>query len=206
MPNENQFIDYYELMQISPKAEPETIQRVYRMLAARFHPDNPKTGDPERFMLLSAAYRMLSNSDSRAAYDLEYALHNNQPLSVFEMRDFAAGIDGEANRRMGILCLLYNRRRSNPDNPGMSILEFENLMSFPREHLMFTLWYLKDAEHIRQDESSNFVITSRGVDHVEKNLPSYQPLYHLIKSAETGNVERSNAESHPPSEFIRSRS
>ncbi len=33
------FIDYYELLQISPNAEPQTIQRVYRMLAARYHPD-----------------------------------------------------------------------------------------------------------------------------------------------------------------------
>ena len=35
---EKAFVDYYELMQISPNAEIETIQRVYRMLAARYHP------------------------------------------------------------------------------------------------------------------------------------------------------------------------
>lgn len=188
----DEYLDIYELMQISPNAEPETVQRVYRMLASRYHPDNPKTGDPDRFIKLTEAYRILSNRESRAAYDLDYQMRNTQPISVFEMREFAAGIDGESNRRMGILCLLYNRRRSNPDNPGMSILEFEKLMSFPREHLMFTLWYLKDAELIRQDESSNFVVTSRGVDYVEKNLPDYKTLYHLIKAAETGNVERSD--------------
>lgn len=188
----DEYLDIYELMQISPNAEPDTVQRVYRMLASRYHPDNPKTGDPERFIKLTQAYRILSNRETRAAYDLDYQMRNTQPISVFEMREFAAGIDGESNRRMGILCLLYNRRRSNPDNPGMSILEFEKLMSFPREHLMFTLWYLKDAELIRQDESSNFVVTSRGVDYVEKNLPDYKTLYHLIKAAETGNVERSD--------------
>ena len=31
------FVDYYELLQISPNAEPETIQRVYKMLAQRYH-------------------------------------------------------------------------------------------------------------------------------------------------------------------------
>lgn len=192
MSNE-QFIDFYELMQISPNAEAETIQRVYRMLAARYHPDNPQTGDPDRFVRLREAYNVLSNRETRAAYDLHYQVRNVQPISVFEMREFAAGIDGEANRRMGILCLLYNRRRSNPDHPGISILEFENLMSFPREHLMFTLWYLKDSGFLRQDESSNFVITSAGVDYVEKNLSSYETLYRLLKSAETGDVERSEA-------------
>jgi curved DNA-binding protein len=185
------FIDFYELMQINPNAEPETVQRVYRMLATRYHPDNPRTGDPDRFIKLRQAYETLSDPRSRAAYDLHYQLRNVQPMTVFELREFAAGIDGEGSRRMGILCLLYSRRRSNADSPGISILEFEKLMSFPREHLIFTLWYLKDAELIRQDESSNFVINSRGIDYVEKNLSEHQTLYHLIKAAESGNVERS---------------
>ena len=33
--NGSTFIDYYELMQISPKAQPETVQRVYRILAGQ---------------------------------------------------------------------------------------------------------------------------------------------------------------------------
>ena len=46
------FVDYYELMQISSNAEPETIHRVFHMLAARYHPDNPQSGDTEKFLLL----------------------------------------------------------------------------------------------------------------------------------------------------------
>src|SRR5690349_16403535 len=45
-------IDYYEFLQISSKAEMATIQRIYRFLAGRYHPDNPETGDPEKFLLL----------------------------------------------------------------------------------------------------------------------------------------------------------
>lgn len=190
MPEES-FVDYYEMMQISPNAEGETIQRVYRMLASRYHPDNPRTGDRERFLKLTSAYQVLSHREVRAAYDLQYELRRSQPMSVFGLKEFAAGIDGESNRRLGILCLLYNRRRSNPEQPGISILEFESMMSFPREHLMFTLWYLKDAELSRQDETSRFVITTKGVDHVEKNLSSSnQVFYHLLKTAETGDIER----------------
>jgi len=40
------FVDYYELMQISQNAELPTIQRVYRMQAARYHPDNPRPATP----------------------------------------------------------------------------------------------------------------------------------------------------------------
>jgi curved DNA-binding protein len=61
--------DYYEFLQISPGAEAETIHRVYRFLAARFHPDNQKTGDADSFFLLQQAYEVLSNPERRAAYD-----------------------------------------------------------------------------------------------------------------------------------------
>ena len=55
--------DYYEVLQISPNAEPETIHRVFRMLAMRFHPDNPETGDSQRFLELNRAYEVLSDPD-----------------------------------------------------------------------------------------------------------------------------------------------
>jgi DnaJ-class molecular chaperone len=70
MPNDD-FIDFYELMQISFSAEHETVQRVYRMLATRYHPDNPRTGDPDRFIRLRQAYETLSDPRARATYDLQ---------------------------------------------------------------------------------------------------------------------------------------
>jgi len=180
------FVDYYELLQISPNAEQETITRVYRILAARFHPDNPHTGDAEKFQLLTRAYHVLSDPNRRAEYDAELAIMRMQPIGVFGLKDFAVGIDGEANRRMGILCLLYNRRRTDPDKPGVSVLELEQTMTFPREHLLFTLWYLKEKDLVRQDGSSDFVITAQGVDWVEEHLPKNRILYHLLKAAESG--------------------
>jgi hypothetical protein len=89
---------------------------------------------------------------------------------------------------MGILCLLYSRRRSNPDDPGLSLLEFETMMSFPREHLMFTMWYLKEQSYARQDEKSDYLITGPGVDYVESHLPSNRILYKLLKAGESGST------------------
>ncbi len=187
------FINYYELLQISPNAEYETIQRVFRMLAARYHPDNVKTGDKDKFVLLNQAHAVLADPESRAKYDAELQQHLAEPLSVFTGREFLQGIDGENNRRMGILCLLYNRRRNNPERAGMSLLQMESLMSMPREHLMFTIWYLREKEWIRQIENSDMVITSLGVDEVEKNLPSHQVLYNLLKAAEDGKAHADSA-------------
>ena len=48
-------VDYYEFLQISPKAEPATIQRVYRYLAGRLHPDNLQSGNTEMFHYLKLA-------------------------------------------------------------------------------------------------------------------------------------------------------
>jgi curved DNA-binding protein len=182
------FADYYELMQISPKAEPETIQRVYRILVGRCHPDNPKTGDMERFLKLGEAYRVLGNAESRSAYDVEYKFRRTQPLEVFDLQDFATGIDGEANRRMGLLCLLYHSRRINEDDPGLSLLQLEKKMTSAREHLVFTVWYLKDKGLVRQTEDSSYAITSAGIDHVEQGLPKNRLLYRLLKEAEEGSV------------------
>jgi curved DNA-binding protein CbpA len=187
------FIDYYQLMQISPSAEAETIQRVFRLLASRYHPDNPHTGDAGRFQRLTRAYEILSKGETRAAYDLAYQLHTTLALKVFELKEFAPGIDGERNRRMGVLCLLLNRRRSNPEAAGLSILDLENQTGFPREHLQFTLWCLKESGLIRQDETTDFAITGDGVDYLEKNLPSHQILYQLMQAAERGESDRAEA-------------
>ena len=197
--SESGFVDYYELLQISPNAEPETVHRVYKMLAQRYHPDNPETGDTERFVLLNRAFDTLSNAELRSSYDALYQDHRAKPIELFETKDFTIGVDGEANRRMGILCLLYTRRRSDPDDPGISLLEFESIMSFPREHLLFTMWYLKERNLLEMDQASDYVITGNGVDYVEANLPSNKILYKLLGAAEGGST-RTSSKAEPASE------
>ena len=181
-----EFTDFYELMQISPAADLDTIHRVYRLVAARYHPDNIHTGDLQKFLLLQQAYETVSDPTKRAAYDTEYHFRRSGPVPLFELKDFVVGIDAETNRRLGILCLLYNRRRVNPDHPGLSMLEFERLMTIPREHLVFTVWFLKEKRLLRTDGSSEFEITAEGVEFVEKALPSNQLMQKLLRApAET---------------------
>jgi DnaJ-class molecular chaperone len=62
--------DYYETLQISANAEPDTIHRVYRLLAPRFHPDNLETGDESRFRAITEAYHILIDPEKRAQYDI----------------------------------------------------------------------------------------------------------------------------------------
>ena len=59
-------VDYYEVLQVNTSADPETIDRVYRLLAQRFHPDNQQTGDERRFRTLLEAYTVLRDPEKRA--------------------------------------------------------------------------------------------------------------------------------------------
>src|SRR5436190_12167492 len=179
------FIDYYEMLQISPNAQIDTINRVYKLLAQRFHPDNPESGDTERFLKLQAAYTVLSNAERKLEYDDDRRRFYEHPMEVFGMKEFTDGIEGESNRRMGILCLLYNRRRTSPEESGMSILTMETLMSFPREHLLFTLWYLRQKQLVEFNMNSEYEITATGIDLVESKFPKSTVLQKLI-SAPTG--------------------
>ncbi|MFN7993890.1 MAG: DnaJ domain-containing protein [Bryobacteraceae bacterium] len=175
-------VDYYEVLQVSPNADPETVHRVYRIMAARFHPDNPQTGDTERFVLLNEAYDLLSNPERRASYDASRRMGEAAPMPIFELKAFVDGIEGEANRRLGILCLLYNQRRRDMEHPGLSLLDLERLMSFPREFLAFGIWYLKDKGFILMGDNSDYTLTGAGADFVEANSPRHEVLHKLLNA------------------------
>jgi len=172
--------DYYEVLQISRNADVETIHRVYRIMAARFHPDNPKTGDTETFLLLRRAYQVLGDPEQRAKYDSTREIEDESPLPIFELKDFVHGLKGEVNRRLGVLSLLYNRRRTNEDNPGLSVLDLEKRMAFPREHLNFALWYLKAKGYVRQEDNSDCGITAEGIDFIEAHSSTDELVKRLI--------------------------
>ena len=173
-------LDFYEVLQISPNAELETIHRVYRIMAARFHPDNPETGDQERFLLLKRAYLTICDPDKRASYDATRQMRDAGPLPIFETKEFVDGVDGEVNRRLGILSILYNRRRQSEDQPGASVLDLERRMAFPREYLNFTIWYLRTKGYIESYGNSDYVLTATGVDYVEANSSSSNILNKLL--------------------------
>lgn len=166
--------DYYEFLQISPNAELDTIHRVYRFLAVRLHPDNPETGDAEKFFTLKQAYDVLSHPERRAEYDAAYKREPPQKAPLSTTIDFMDNLEGELNRRLAVLGLLYIQRRNNPYHPEVSLLDVEARMGFPRDYLEFTAWYLRNKGYITRSDNSDFTLTAEGVDFVESqrvNIP-----------------------------------
>lgn len=67
--------NYYEILEVDVKASKEIIEKAYKVLAKRYHPDtqseDKKEWAEEKFKEINEAYEVLSNDDSRKNYDVE---------------------------------------------------------------------------------------------------------------------------------------
>jgi curved DNA-binding protein CbpA len=178
-------IDYYEILQVSATAEPDTIHRVYRLLAQRFHPDNTETGNADRFHQIHEAYTVLSNAESRARYDVAY-----HKIRQDRWRLVASGANAENDfeleqiGRLTLLEALYTRRRTDPDVPTLMASDLESLIGRPREHLHFTIWYLTQKKYITKDDSARLQITAEGAEYLEANYRANMKQRRLPASSE----------------------
>ena len=163
-------LDYYEALQVSPSAEFDTIQRIYRLLAQRFHPDNGETGDAARFRVVHEAYETLSDPERRAKYDV---IHHQRKQDRWRLVSAGAKVEEdfelEQINRLTVLEALQAKRRLEPGADGMPVSELEALTGRPREHLEFTVWYLKEKKFVARDDSARLLITADGVDFLEHN-------------------------------------
>jgi len=163
-------VDYYETLQISANAEPETIQRVYRLLAQRFHPDNKESGNAARFRELTEAYDVLSDPQRRAQYDAVHQRIYRERWKIVDQSGGDADVRSEQIVRLTLLELLYTRRRTDPHHPGLSLLDVEQLIGRPREHLEFSVWFLTQKRFVQRGDDSSLTITAEGVEYLENNV------------------------------------
>ena len=175
--------DYYEVLQVHEKASADTIHRVYRILAQRYHPDNPETGDESVFRQVLEAYNVLSDPEQRAAYDVQLGSYQRHKWKIFDKPEAARGLDGEKSKRKGILSLLYTKRVTAHENPSLNLHELEDMLSVPREHLEFSLWYLREQGWIQRADNGRYVITAKGVDQAEESGAWAPRQDHLLEAA-----------------------
>lgn len=174
--------DLYELLQISPNADFETIQRVYRLLAQRFHPDNQETSNADMFRRILEAYKTLSDPEARAAYDSQYRMFRERRWRIFDQTKAMRGVQGEKAKRDAIMGLLYTKRIQEPA-AAMDSREFEQLLGVPREHLEFSLWYLRERGLVTRSDNGRYVITVNGVDQAEQADVAWVRADHMLEAA-----------------------
>ena len=78
-----QLMDHYSELGVTPQAEPEVIRAAYRVLAQRYHPDRQTSFSQafdDKMVRLNRAYSILSQADSRRAYDRSRL----EPQAAFE--------------------------------------------------------------------------------------------------------------------------
>ena len=173
--SERPFVDYYELLQVSPTADHETIERVYRLLAKRYHPDNSSTGSTDRFTAVRQAFEILSGPESRAQYDVKFEEEKGVQWRIFDQESAGSGHEQDQRIFHGVLSLLYVARRRDPKEGGLGVIHIERMLGTPREHLDFPLWYLKRRGWIEVLSGGQLAITVDGVDKLgsrELSLPN----------------------------------
>ena len=128
--------DYYEDLQISPNADIETLERVYRLLAKRYHPDNGQTGSAGKFDLITQAYQVLSKPEKRAAYDATYEETKARQWKALSGASSPQGSKDDIRLRHSILSILYVERRNGSADSVIGLWRMEKMLGWPEKILV----------------------------------------------------------------------
>ncbi|NLA35215.1 MAG: J domain-containing protein, partial [Actinobacteria bacterium] len=122
--------NHYETLGVPRSASQEDIQRAYRNLARKWHPDvNQSAGAEDRFKAISEAYDVLSDPEQRRRYDAFGSDFRKAPPGAENMGfgrggrhatggpnldDLLGGLFGQSRRQSG-------PRRGNDQNASVTL-------------------------------------------------------------------------------------
>ena len=182
-PVAGKFQDHYQVLGVEPKSDSETIQRAYAKLAQKYHPDNRETGNRESFDAVNLAYEVLANPVTRREFDALKGIGANEGPPKFSGAEFFDAFGRDAGLRAALMCILYDRRRTKPFTPSLSLRHVEGLLDATTEELNFALWYLKQRMLVGMDDKSSLYITVDGMDSLAASRPSPELIMPFIKTA-----------------------
>jgi curved DNA-binding protein len=187
-----QLVDFYETLQLSPRADKDTIERVFRHLAKRYHPDNQDSGDADTFSGIVEAYRVLTDPEQRARYDIAYEQVKAAQWRIFDQETTRSEVASDARIRNAILALTYAARRNDNMNPGVGSLELEHTLGCPESLMAFHLWYMRELGLIQRDHSGRFAITASGVSLVLETGGPVKPDANRLPAGEVMEMREGN--------------
>jgi len=187
----SEFIDYYELLEVSPNANTATIEKIFRYLASRFHPDVDPSGNRVRFNKLVAAYDTLKDAESRAAYDVDLNKYQQQKSDLVNE---AKNTEADSVDRHRLLSLFYAQRKRNMKEPGIGTMKAGEILGCPMEVLEFHLWYFREKGWVQREESGLLSITALGVDEIEARSQRWASSDRMITDQTFNEASCSNAQ------------
>ena len=170
MSEEQDFVDFYDILQVNPNCDAKILESAYHYLAKLYHPDHAGPHEITRFNEVVGAYKVLRNPEQRAEYDKLYAQQKGgEPFRFPTRNEF--GIEensalSDADDHTKILLFLYKRRREHARDPGVVGFYLQELLNCSDEHFEFHKWYLKEKGFVVLTEHGTLAITIQGVDHV----------------------------------------
>lgn len=114
-----EYKDYYATLGVSREASADDIQKAYRKLARKYHPDvNRDPGAEQRFKEINESYEVLKDSEKRSTYDRfgknwKSYQKGGAPPPGFEGFSFDFGGDG-ANGFSSFFDMLFNQGQAGP--------------------------------------------------------------------------------------------
>jgi len=83
-------VDHYRTLQVTRDAEPEVVERAYKALCRKYHPDRSAGDDvsiaTRKMQAINEAYRVLGDPAARRAYDTTLAPERERGWDVFMER------------------------------------------------------------------------------------------------------------------------
>lgn len=84
--------NYYEMLEVDIHASSEVIDKAFKVLAKKYHPDtqedeSKKEWAEEQFKLLNEAYEVLSDEEKRENYTKELEFNKNSELNILMVKN-----------------------------------------------------------------------------------------------------------------------
>lgn len=156
--------DYHELLRAGMDGDLDHsgLDRLYRSLAARYHPDKGDSGNSETFLRIAQAYQILSASQVQVESGL------TKPAQGFAWQERLRNLKDKKAAILGLLC---DRRISDYRNATVSESELESLTGLTSNEVGFILWYLREKGAVTLiGHSSDHAISAAGIDILERTI------------------------------------
>ena len=144
-------MNYYKILEVDKDASSEVIEKAYKTLAKKYHPDlqesNMKQEAEEKLKLINEAYEILSNPDSRAKYDMTLQQNELSEKAFNRLSEENRNLYNELNNLKHNTNNYYN---SSPNTNASSYKDTERQTAYQQKQYEKELEYEKQMQQARQ--------------------------------------------------------